>query len=442
MKKRFNRFLVGLITLTMIVSSTGLAFAGETSDGKQKADSLTKNGVSVVPQAGVKVPEAFAQGLKNANINDKLSAKKATPGNNFTVTEIKKGTDAELEAAAENLDEINYNINDDVLDSTEFCGYSQKVTLKKGTVIMTGLVLGDSEDYYAGANFGLYYDAYMNDAVDSSGYDEEDAYNDDPADLYGQRFTSAAFSVPKDGEYYLGVYSYVPSAEYAQNYSFLVATMSISGKDRTVYSGTRIAVGQKNVQTNTFTFKATKTGYIKLTTTDVKPKFRLYNASNVARSKQSVSCSSIVYGVKKGNTYKIKVTAPENAAGAYTMLLTNYVVTESSGSTKAKAKTIYRGSAKAKKGSIIAGYNTPDWYKFNLTSKKAVNIKMTGATNETLKISVYKGSKLIKTSSFNRTTESVTIKSVGKWTKGTYYIKVYRGNSTSSGHYKVYWYYR
>jgi hypothetical protein len=67
---------------------------------------------------------------------------------------------------------------------------------------------------------------------------------------------------------------------------------------------------------------------------------------------------------------------------------------------------------------------------------------MSGATNETMKIAVYKGSKLIKTCNFNRTTKDITIKSVGKWTKGTYYIKVYRGNSTSSGHYKVYWYYR
>jgi hypothetical protein len=218
--------------------------------------------------------------------------------------------------------------------------------------------------------------------------------------------------------------------------------MSLSGKDRTVYSGKRIAVGQIDSQTNTFTFKATKNGYIKLTTTDVAPKFRLYSSKNKALSKTSVSCSSIVYGVKKGNTYKIKVAAPYNSAGGYTMLLTNTSVSESSGSTKAKAKTIYRGSSKAKKGYIVAGSSTPDYYKFKLTGSKAVNIKMSGATNETMKIAVYKGSKLIKTCNFNRTTKDITIKSVGKWTKGTYYIKVYRGNSTSSGHYKVYWYYR
>ena len=68
-------------------------------------------------------------------------------------------------------------------------------------------------------------------------------------------------------------------------------------------------------------------------------------------------------------------------------------------------------------------------------------MKMTikGGTNDRLKIVVYDGSKTIKTSTFWNSTKSISLKSVGKWTKGTYYVKVYRGNKTSSGWYSLCW---
>lgn len=222
----------------------------------------------------------------------------------------------------------------------------------------------------------------------------------------------------------------------------------MSGIDRTVYSGSQIAVGQAKAQTNYFKFTATKTGYIRVNLTDIKGKIKLCNSDKTkSLSDTSPSTQSIVYGVKKGTTYNIKVSAPDNEEiGGYTFKVTNYGVTENSGSSKSKAKTIKRGTSKGtsnvKTGCIVAGYSTSDWYKFTLSSSKALNIAMKGATNNGIKISVYKGSKLIKSGSFNRTEAGVVIKSVGKWTKGTYYIKISRANTYSSGYYKCYWYYR
>lgn len=57
--------------------------------------------------------------------------------------------------------------------------------------------------------------------------------------------------------------------------------------------------------------------------------------------------------------------------------------------------------------------------------------RIKAATNDRLKIEVYSGRKKVKTSTFYSSTESLTLRSAGKWKKGTYHIRVYRGNSRS-----------
>ena len=95
---------------------------------------------------------------------------------------------------------------------------------------------------------------------------------------------------------------------------------------------------------------------------------------------------------------------------------------------------------KTKKGNNEAGKNSKqaDWYKFKLTSKKKVKINVTTGSNESLKIILYKGGKRIITKTV-RGNSTGDITSVGKWPKGTYYIKVQRGTSTSSGYYTIKW---
>ena len=74
-----------------------------------------------------------------------------------------------------------------------------------------------------------------------------------------------------------------------------------------------------------------------------------------------------------------------------------------------------------------------------MTSKKTVKITINGKTNDTLKAVVYKGSKNIGSGSFSYYKSGLTLTSVGKLSKGTYYIKIYRGNSKSSGWYSLKW---
>ena len=66
---------------------------------------------------------------------------------------------------------------------------------------------------------------------------------------------------------------------------------------------------------------------------------------------------------------------------------------------------------------------------------------MKGRTNDAMKIQVYQGGKKISgtNGTFRYTNKSYTVKSIGKWSKGTYYIKISRGNKKSSGYYELSW---
>ena len=144
-----------------------------------------------------------------------------------------------------------------------------------------------------------------------------------------------------------------------------------------------------------------------------------------------------MYGVKKGVTYYIRARAGYSRGGGYRLKVTNHKISEKSGSSRSKAVNIKRDSTV--KGTVIAGESRSDWYKFKLSGKKSVSLTVKGATNDRLKIEVYSGRKKVKTSTFYSSTESLTLRSAGKWKKGTYHIRVYRGNSRSSGWYSLKW---
>ena len=109
------------------------------------------------------------------------------------------------------------------------------------------------------------------------------------------------------------------------------------------------------------------------------------------------------------------------------------------GKKKSKAVTLKR--KKTKKGMIQAGAGKKDatnWYKLKLTKKRKVTIDVTSNSNDAFKISIYKGGRRIGTKTvYNRA--SGPIYSIGKWPKGTYYVKVQRKNTKSSGWYTLKW---
>lgn len=144
----------------------------------------------------------------------------------------------------------------------------------------------------------------------------------------------------------------------------------------------------------------------------------------------------VTFGVKKG-TYYIKAKNNTNPDGIYQIKYTNKRIKEKSG--KKKSRAVLLKKKRTKKGTIVAGEKRTDWYKFRVTKRKTVRITMKGATNDELKVAVYKGGRNIGRGTLYESRGGVRLKSLGKLSKGTYYIKVYRGNKKSSGWYSLSW---
>lgn len=149
------------------------------------------------------------------------------------------------------------------------------------------------------------------------------------------------------------------------------------------------------------------------------------------------------YGVKKG-TYYIKVKNQPY----YCVAARVQTVADKGASSKGKATTIKQN--KTMKGLMPAGESATkaDWYKFKVTSKKVLNLKLqalgTGSFRFYLYGPSYKNGILIDTL-LNTGGEYVSVNSRRAKIKvkpGTYYIKVVRGTGKSkkaSGFYSVRW---
>ena len=91
------------------------------------------------------------------------------------------------------------------------------------------------------------------------------------------------------------------------------------------------------------------------------------------------------------------------------------------------------------KGLIIAGSKTADYYKFKLSSSNKIRIYLKGSATDKFKATVYNGSKTVGTYTFSGNGFDGYIYSVGKWPAGTYYVKVQRADTKSSGYYTIKW---
>lgn len=396
-----KKLLVLALAVIMAVSVTpGAVFAGEISDG-------TDDGIRAVSAA-----------------TDDLSQNRAVRGIGYVI--MTSGTEPSFN---DQVGVVTYGAGGGCnAVNGAYGGVSRKITVPaKGTVNMAvngTCSIGSGDIYY-----GVFMDQNMTQPVNDSSYNVISAGSG--------KAEGDAFSVPAGGTYYVGVYSDISSG---QKYTVISLAAYASGTDRTLSDGQWSAVGQKEAQTNMFRFKASNTGYIRVDTTDVDDDSSVsvtLLSSRKALSSTADSASKPVYGVKKGVTYYIRARAGYSRGGGYRLKVTNHKISEKSGSSRSKAVNIKRDSTV--KGTVIAGESRSDWYKFKLSGKKSVSLTVKGATNDRLKIEVYSGRKKVKTSTFYSSTESLTLRSAGKWKKGTYHIKVYRGNSRSSGWYSLKW---
>lgn len=205
-------------------------------------------------------------------------------------------------------------------------------------------------------------------------------------------------------------------------------------------------------------FKAKADGYVKFSASPstvidnyADGTWALYskpNASNriSATDKYDTSSSDSwkkinFFGVKKNKTYYLGVRSYTGVK--VTAQFTN--VKESSGKNQSKAKSI--AQKKTIKGTIGANSKEADWYKIKLTKKQYVKISCTAKTNYAIKFTVYEGKRKLgsiapdyeNTSKSQYITNYYTGKKI-KCNKGTtFYVKVERYDSNSSGYYTLKW---
>ena len=150
-------------------------------------------------------------------------------------------------------------------------------------------------------------------------------------------------------------------------------------------------------------------------------------------------------GVKKGTYY----VAVKNSNDAYGIKVSFTSVKENSGSSKSKAKSIYKGNTK--KGIITAAQSetSGDWYKFKITKTQYVKFTFKvkssgGGSSGGLKAAFYQSGKSYPATSVNCYGEdgkTIQLYTPGKGTKlapGTYYIKVQK-YSNGNGYYTLKW---
>ncbi len=143
------------------------------------------------------------------------------------------------------------------------------------------------------------------------------------------------------------------------------------------------------------------------------------------------------YAVAKG-TYYVKV---DTSRKIYGIMYSFSEVKDSAGTKKDKAKALKLGGS-AIKGICTATEKTSnvDWYSFKLTSSKSIVITVGSKLDGKLKVEILdsKGKTLWYGShTIYEGDEDLVLKSSGKWTKGTFYIKIYKYDNTSSGYYTL-----
>ena len=120
-----------------------------------------------------------------------------------------------------------------------------------------------------------------------------------------------------------------------------------------------------------------------------------------------------------------------------------------SGSTKAKAVSIFKGRAE-KEGVVTAKQKvgTCQWYKFRVNKAQKVSIRLSGKTNgKGLKFTVVSknGSSVVRTIDSENAVRNVSLYSIVNkkeqkvLSPGTYWIRVQKLDEASSGYYSIKW---
>lgn len=433
MKKYMSKLLSAILIAALVFTSASVAFADE---GGQK-NTVAKN-ENPKAKLSTQIEDEALNSLKGTVSENEFSSKAAAATGNLKVLSMVTGNEIK------NQDVVDKYMN--IIEYDDTCvvgdGYVGFVStakyLNKGFVDFGVSAVNLDESLSAGqVSFGIYKDKALTQPVAAAAVA--------PAD---EAAYEKIFNITRSGNYYFGIKSSNTDPTVSQRYGILALALYGNGGDRTVTNGKKISVWKSvsGTQTNYFKFKASYTGYLTVGS-DERVQITLCNSkkaaasnavTNLYRSTAGSTYNSVTFGVKKGYTYNVKITASSKYLDRYSyykLLVTNKAITEKSGTKKSRAATIKRGYLK--KGTITAGSSQSDWYKFKLTGKKKVTVTMKGDTNKKMYMTLYKGNSKIRTSSFYYKNSGITY--TRTLSKGTYYIKISRADKYSSGWYSLKW---
>lgn len=262
-------------------------------------------------------------------------------------------------------------------------------------------------------------------------------------DLKNAYDSAMYFNIPTTGTYYVGVefsdYAFENTSKIQVKLlinNYAAATNGGTIKPNTVYGACAAAADT----TNSYYCTASKSGYFKVVT-DAYTKSSLRTSGGTLLGSQKSEYYDPVFGVKKYGKYKVSVTTPTYSLSAdgYLVYVKNVAWANKSGKSKSKAATLKKG--KYKKGVIVAGSTKARWFKIKKSkNNKTFKVILKGATNNQLKITIYKGGKKYygpNSVYYNNSGIKLTMFYAPK---GTYYVKVAPGKK-SSGYFKVKWKY-
>ncbi len=313
-------------------------------------------------------------------------------------------------------------------------------TTKGGTICvpLTGMEVG------MGVSVSLHSTAAAT-SGDTIGYDEF---------LYSSTAKDTLYAkVSKAGTYYLKFETAAYSAGVPQSVDFSVLFYPNGGtvtKGKTFYGAS-----PENDQVSYYKVTVPGNGYLTVSFPERLEDYASYSIK-LTNSKKNSLFPSFEYisssdgyktqiGVKKG-TYYVAVKSYEDAYG---IKISFTSVTENSGTTKSKAKSITKGSTK--KGIITVTQNdsSGDWYKFKITKTQYVKFNVTtlssgGGGFGGLTFAIYQAGRsypFFTESLSGNNSVSIQPYTYGSGTKlkpGTYYIKVSK-YSYGNGYYKIKW---
>lgn len=146
-----------------------------------------------------------------------------------------------------------------------------------------------------------------------------------------------------------------------------------------------------------------------------------------------------VVALRKG-TYYFRLKEEKDTS--FMLQMSTKAVKSVAGTKKANAKAIKL--KQAVEGIQVLNEKKENWYKVNVTSKKNLSVSLSRITeNGTFNVYIYnaKGKRVAcetNTTKVSGTNKSnVTLRSINKLPKGTYYIKVVKSNANATGYYKL-----